>query len=82
MLISVEEGSVGGFGAYVLHALADHGALDGGLKVRTMVLPDAFIDHDSPAAMYAKANLDAKGIIVKVFEALGRELATEAVQLA
>jgi 1-deoxy-D-xylulose-5-phosphate synthase len=47
-----------------------------------MVLPDTFIDHDTPATMYAKAGLDAKGIVVKVFEALGREADKSAVQLA
>ena len=57
-----------------MQTLAEEGALDrGGLKVRMMVLPDTFIDHDSPNAMYAKAGLDAKGIVTKVFEALGRE---------
>ena len=49
--------------------------MEHGLKVRCMVLPDVFIDQDSPAAMYAKAGLDAKGIVAKVFEALGRERA-------
>ena len=74
VLITIEEGSIGGFGAYVLQTLAENGVLDrGGLKIRTMVLPDAFIDQDSPNAMYAKAGLDAKGIVAKVFEALGRE---------
>jgi 1-deoxy-D-xylulose-5-phosphate synthase len=76
VLITVEEGSVGGFGSHVLQALADNGALENGLKVRTMVLPDIFIDQDSPAAMYAKAGLDAHGIVAKVFEALGREMKT------
>ena len=73
VLITIEEGAIGGFGAYVLQRLAEHGALDAGLKVRCMVLPDSFIDQDSPAAMYAKAGLDAKGIVAKVFEALGRD---------
>lgn len=82
VLITVEEGSIGGFGAQVLHALAEHGALDKGLKVRSMVLPDTFIDQDSPAAMYAKAGLDAKGIVMRVFEALGRDANISAVQLA
>ncbi|MBN8981240.1 MAG: 1-deoxy-D-xylulose-5-phosphate synthase [Rhizobiales bacterium] len=82
VLIVVEEGSIGGFGAQVFQTLADHGALDKGLKVRSMVLPDSFIDQDSPAAMYAKAGLDAKGIVIKVFEALGREKDIGAVQLA
>jgi 1-deoxy-D-xylulose-5-phosphate synthase len=81
MLITVEEGAIGGFGSYVLQTLAEHGALDHGLKVRAMVLPDAFIDQDSPTAMYAKAGLDAKGIVAKVFEALGKDARREIVQL-
>ncbi|MBV9956655.1 MAG: 1-deoxy-D-xylulose-5-phosphate synthase [Pseudolabrys sp.] len=75
VLLTVEEGSTGGFGAYVLQALADHGALDRGLRVRTMVLPDTFIEHNAPAAQYAEAGLDAKGIVAKVFEALGKDMA-------
>ena len=78
VLITVEEGSIGGFGSYVLQALADHGALDSGLKVRSMVLPDVFLDQDSPAAMYAKAGLNSAGIVAKVFDALGRDARTEA----
>ncbi|MBM1172605.1 1-deoxy-D-xylulose-5-phosphate synthase [Microvirga arabica] len=74
VLITVEEGSVGGFGSYVLQLLADKGALDRGtLKVRSMVLPDLYIDQDKPERMYAKAGLDAAGIVTKVFEALGQE---------
>jgi 1-deoxy-D-xylulose-5-phosphate synthase len=74
VLITVEEGSVGGFGSYVLKLLADRGALDGGtVKVRSLVLPDAYLDHDKPERMYAKAGLDAAGIVAKVFEALGHE---------
>jgi len=70
-LITVEEGSVGGFGAFVLHALAEHGALDRGLKVRTLTLPDIFQDHDKPDAMYALAGLDADGIVRTALNALG-----------
>jgi 1-deoxy-D-xylulose-5-phosphate synthase len=81
VLITVEEGSIGGFGSYVLQTLAEHGALDHGLKVRSMVLPDTFIDQDSPTAMYAKAGLDAKGIVAKVFEALGKDVRRDIVQL-
>jgi 1-deoxy-D-xylulose-5-phosphate synthase len=74
VLVTVEEGSIGGFGTYVIQALSEHGMLDrGDLKVRMMVLPDTFIDQDSPNAMYAKAGLDSKGIVAKVFEALGRD---------
>jgi 1-deoxy-D-xylulose-5-phosphate synthase len=75
VLVTIEEGAIGGFAAHVMQALAEHGALDRGLKVRSMVLPDIFIDQDSPAAMYARAGLDAKGIVTKVFEALGKDLA-------
>jgi 1-deoxy-D-xylulose-5-phosphate synthase len=75
VLVTAEEGAVGGFGTQVLQTLAEHGALDRGLKVRLLVLPDLFIDHDSPAAMYAKAGLDAKAIVAKVFDALGWETA-------
>jgi len=82
VLVTIEEGAIGGFGSFVLTALAEHGALDRGLKVRTMALPDAFIDQDSPAAMYARAGLDAKGIVAKVFEALGKDVAVESVKLA
>ncbi|MFZ0844479.1 MAG: 1-deoxy-D-xylulose-5-phosphate synthase [Pseudolabrys sp.] len=82
VLVTIEEGSVGGFGSYVLQALADHGVLDTGLKIRTMVLPDVFLDQDSPAAMYASAGLDARGIVTRVFEALGKDAAAETVKLA
>ena len=71
VLITIEEGSIGGFGSHVLQTLADHGALENGLKFRSMVLPDLFQDHDSPAAMYAKAGLDSAGIVAKVFDAIG-----------
>jgi len=82
VLVTIEEGAVGGFGSYVLQALADNGVLDSGCKVRTMVLPDVFLDQDTPAALYAKAGLDARGIVAKVFEALGRDAAAETVKLA
>jgi 1-deoxy-D-xylulose-5-phosphate synthase len=73
VLITVEEGSIGGFGSHVLQLLAERGVLDRGLKVRPMVLPDHFLDHDKPERMYAQAGLDAKSIVARVFEALGRE---------
>src|SRR5665647_1120306 len=81
VLVTIEEGSIGGFGAYVLQMLAEHGVLDSGLKVRTMVLPDVFIDQDTPAAMYAKAGLDTRGIVTKVFEALGKDVRAETLRL-
>jgi 1-deoxy-D-xylulose-5-phosphate synthase len=71
VLITVEEGAVGGFGAFVLHALAEHGALDRGLKVRTLTLPDVFQDQDKPEAMYALAGLDAEGVVRSTLAAFG-----------
>jgi 1-deoxy-D-xylulose-5-phosphate synthase len=81
VLITIEEAAIGGFSSHVLQALTQHGALDNGLKVRCMVLPDTFIEHDSPNAMYAAAGLDAKGIVAKVFEALGRDARREFAKL-
>jgi 1-deoxy-D-xylulose-5-phosphate synthase len=77
-LITVEEGSIGGFGSFVLQTLAENGALDRGLKVRTLVLPDVFQDQDKPEAMYAQAGLDAEGIVRGVQAALGISNATAA----
>ncbi|MGX1787411.1 1-deoxy-D-xylulose-5-phosphate synthase [Bosea sp. NPDC055332] len=71
VLITVEEGSVGGFGSHVLQLLAREGALDRGLKIRSLVLPDIFQDHNKPEAMYAEAGLDAAGIVRTVEKALG-----------
>ena len=78
VLITIEEGSVGGFGSFVMQALAEDGALDGAgrrvpLKFRSMVLPDAYQDHDKPDRLYAQAGLDAKAIVAKVLCVLGRE---------
>ncbi len=70
-LITVEEGAAGGFGAFVLHLLAERGALDRGLKVRTLTLPDVFQDQDKPDLMYAQAGLDADGIVRAALHALG-----------
>jgi 1-deoxy-D-xylulose-5-phosphate synthase len=72
VLITIEEGAVGGFGAFVLHFLAKDGALDRGLKVRTLTLPDVFQDQDKPEAMYATAGLDADSIVAAALLALGR----------
>jgi 1-deoxy-D-xylulose-5-phosphate synthase len=77
-LITVEEGAMGGFGAFVLQALAEHGALDRGLKVRTLTLPDIFQDQDKPEAMYAQAGLDADGIVRVTLQALGMDNASAA----
>jgi 1-deoxy-D-xylulose-5-phosphate synthase len=81
VLITVEEGSIGGFGSHVMQTLAEHGMLDGEVRMRSLVLPDVFMDHDNPTVMYARAGLDAKGIVKKVFEALGKDKA-ETVKLA
>jgi 1-deoxy-D-xylulose-5-phosphate synthase len=72
-LITIEEGAVGGFGSFVLQTLAQHGALDRGLKVRPLTLPDLFQDQDKPEAMYAQAGLDAEGIVRSALAALGAD---------
>ncbi|MEM9062850.1 MAG: 1-deoxy-D-xylulose-5-phosphate synthase [Pseudomonadota bacterium] len=72
-LITVEEGSIGGFGGHVLHLLATEGALDRGLKIRPMVLPDVFIDQDSPAKMYDFAGLNAPSIVETALRTVGVE---------
>ena len=82
VLIAIEEGAIGGFGSYVLQTLAEQGLLDQGLRVRCMVLPDLFLDQDTPNAMYATAGLDARAIVAKVFEALGKDVGAETVKLA
>jgi 1-deoxy-D-xylulose-5-phosphate synthase len=71
LLITIEEGAIGGFGSHVLALLAEEGVLDRGLKVRTMTLPDAFQDQDKPERLYAAAGLDAKGIVATSLKALG-----------
>ncbi|MEM5493739.1 1-deoxy-D-xylulose-5-phosphate synthase [Hoeflea sp. AS16] len=73
VLVTIEEGSVGGFGSHVLQFLSTEGLLDGGLRVRSLVMPDVFMDHASPDAMYARAGLDRKGIVDTVFRALNAE---------
>jgi 1-deoxy-D-xylulose-5-phosphate synthase len=70
-LITIEEGAVGGFGSHVAQLLSDEGVFDAGLKFRSMVLPDAFIDQASPDDMYASAGLSPAGIESKVLEVLG-----------
>ncbi len=78
-VITIEEGSVGGFGAFVLHFLSAEGLLDGGVKIRTMTLPDVYQDQDSPAKMYEQAGLNAANIVERVREALG--MTADVVQL-
>ena len=72
VLITIEEGSIGGFAAHVMQFLAWEGMLDQGLKLRPMILPDVFIDHDTPEKMYEAAGLDAKSIVTTALNALGR----------
>jgi len=71
VLITIEEGSIGGFGAMVLQHMAGEGLLDHGLKVRTMALPDRLLDHDKPEKQYAEAGLDANAIVRTALDALG-----------
>jgi 1-deoxy-D-xylulose-5-phosphate synthase len=73
VLITIEEGARGGFGALCLHELAAAGALDNGLKIRTLTLPDVFQDHDKPESQYAAAGLDAAGIVAAAVGALSGE---------
>ena len=73
VLVTVEEGSIGGFATQVMTDLANAGLLDGGLKFRPMTLPDIFIDHEKPEVQYEQAGLTAAGIVSKVLCALGRE---------
>ncbi len=80
VLITIEEGAVGGFAAHVLQYLATTGQLDGGLKIRPMVLPDRFIDHNKPELQYDEAGLNAKHIVATALQALGREPAQSSVR--
>jgi 1-deoxy-D-xylulose-5-phosphate synthase len=82
VLVTVEEGAIGGFGSHVLQFLAESGLLDRGLKVRSLVLPDVFIDHGKPDQMYEQAGLNASGIVTTVLGALGRETLNDAASRA
>jgi 1-deoxy-D-xylulose-5-phosphate synthase len=77
VVITIEEGAIGGFGSFVLHYLAQSGQLDQGLKIRQMCLPDVFIEHDSQTAQYDLAELNAKHIVATALAALGREVAVQ-----
>ena len=70
VLITIEEGSIGGFGSHVFQMLSERGVFDKGLKIRSMILPDQFIDQDTPENMYKVAGLDALAIEQKVVDAL------------
>jgi 1-deoxy-D-xylulose-5-phosphate synthase len=77
VLITIEEGAIGGFGSHVLQDLATSGVLDRGVKIRSMVLPDVFIEHDKPDKMYENARLNASGIVANVLATLGRGVLTK-----
>jgi len=81
-LITIEEGAIGGFSAAVMQTLSEHGVLDRGLRVRSLVLPDRFIDQNSATAMYAEAGLDHRAIVAKVCGLLGDEAAPAEAALA
>jgi 1-deoxy-D-xylulose-5-phosphate synthase len=80
VLITIEEGAIGGFGSFVLHFLANEGLLDSGLKVRQMCLPDFFIDHESQYNQNDQAGLNAHHIVATALTALGRETLEEPVR--
>jgi len=82
VVLTIEEGAIGGFGAQVLTFLAGAGAFDRGLKIRTLAMPDIFLDQDKPEAMLAASGLDARGIVATVFEALGRDVEAAAMRRA
>ena len=73
-LITIEEGSIGGFGSHVMQLLSERGVFDRGLKFRSMILPDIFIDQDSPERMYEKAGLDCESIVSKVEQVLSSKI--------
>ena len=74
VLVSIEEGSVGGFGSHVMQFLSDRGVFDRGVKFRSMILPDLFIDQDTPEKMYKKAGLDSLSIANKIEETLNSNI--------
>ncbi len=73
-IITIEEGTIGGFGSHVSHFLSEKNLLDAKLKFRSMILPDRFIDHDKPDLMYKSAGLDAKSIEVKILDLLNSKI--------
>ncbi len=74
VFVTIEEGAIGGFGSHVLRYLAESGLMDKGLKVRSLTLPDVFIDQDKPERMYEQAGLSATGITATILTALGRDV--------
>ena len=80
VLITVEEGAIGGFGSYVMQFMSIDGLLDGGIKMRPMVLPDRFIDHDKPEAQYRQAGLTAQDIVATALGVLDRNRTTTSIR--
>ena len=74
VFITIEEGSIGGFGSHVMQFLSGRGVFDRGLKFRSMILPDIFIDQDTPERMYQTAGLDSSSIVNKVEETLNSNI--------
>ena len=74
ILITIEEGSIGGFGSHVSHFLTEKNLLDNNLKFRSMIFPDKFIDHDQPREMYKSAGLDSYSIVEKVLDTLNSKI--------
>ena len=74
VLITIEEGSIGGFGSHVMQMLSERGVFDNGLKMRSMILPDIFLDQDVPEQMYKKAGLDCDSIVEKVKSTLSSNI--------
>ena len=74
VLVTIEEGSIGGFGSHVMQLLSDRGVFDTGLKFRSMILPDIFIDQDTPEKMYEKAGLNSLSIVSKIEETLNSNI--------
>ena len=74
VVITIEEGSIGGFGSHVMQLLSERGIFDKGLKFRTMILPDVFIDQDTPEKMYEKAGLDSQSIVLKIEQTLNSNI--------
>jgi len=82
VIITIEEGSIGGFGSHVVHHLAMAGMLDHGLKIRPLVLPDRFLNHDTPQKQYEEAGLNANSIVANALTALGNEEAAALISRA
>ena len=73
-IVTIEEGSIGGFGSHVVNFLSKKGLMDSNLKFRSMILPDVFIDQDTPDNMYKFANLDSNSIVEKVLDVLNSNI--------